>query len=244
MKGASIEIPEFKPIIGWKKVPITENGEKLILLNDLAPDKILVEPEYFNKNIPGAEVEQYLRAGAAEKLLRAATHLQNQFDPDLKILVYDAFRPLAIQEYIFNQSLEKRRQEHPDWPDQKLREETERYVSIPAGTPTQPAPHSTGGAIDLSIIKGDEQLMMTPSGFDDESDVSRTDFYEKATEPQGLIYRHNRQMLYWVMTQAGFTNYPEEWWLFDFGNQFWAFLKKTIAIYGGAQKFYQELPKS
>jgi len=25
------------------------------------------------------------------------------------------------------------------------------------------------------------------------------------------------------MTSAGFTNYPEEWWHFDFGNSFWRF---------------------
>lgn len=34
---------------------------------------------------------------------------------------------------------------------------------------------------------------------------------------------------------AGFINYPEEWWHFDYGNQFWAKLAGKKAIYGAAK---------
>ncbi|KAG0505300.1 MAG: D-alanyl-D-alanine dipeptidase [Candidatus Udaeobacter sp.] len=31
----------------------------------------------------------------------------------------------------------------------------------------------------------------------------------------------NRRLLYWIMREAGFANYPYEWWHFDWGTQFW-----------------------
>jgi D-alanyl-D-alanine dipeptidase len=35
------------------------------------------------------------------------------------------------------------------------------------------------------------------------------------------------------MTDAGFVNYPKEWWHYVFGTLSWARRKKTNAIYGG-----------
>jgi D-alanyl-D-alanine dipeptidase len=34
------------------------------------------------------------------------------------------------------------------------------------------------------------------------------------------------------MIAAGFTNYPLEWWHFDFGDQFWGAITDRIARYG------------
>jgi D-alanyl-D-alanine dipeptidase len=36
------------------------------------------------------------------------------------------------------------------------------------------------------------------------------------------------------MHELGFTNYPEEWWHFDYGNQFYAKIKDKAAICGVA----------
>lgn len=46
----------------------------------------------------------------------------------------------------------------------------------------------------------------------------------------------NRRLLYTVMVEAGFTNYPLEWWHYDYGDQFWGHLSKRDAIYGLAEK--------
>ncbi|MCG4287414.1 D-alanyl-D-alanine dipeptidase, partial [Lactobacillaceae bacterium KNUT 0156] len=51
-----------------------------------------------------------------------------------------------------------------------------------------------------------------------------------------ITYRENRRLLYHVMTQAGFTNYIEEWWHFDYGNQNWATVsKRDFAVYGATK---------
>jgi hypothetical protein len=46
--------------------------------------------------------------------------------------------------------------------------------------------------------------------------------------------RDNRRLLWNVMVEAGFSNYPEEWWHFDFGNQFDAARTGHTAIYAAA----------
>ena len=65
-----------------------------------------------------------------------------------------------------------------------------------------------------------------------------TRFYEELDpaqlDDQGRQCLVNRRLLWNVMTQVGFSNYPEEWWHFDFGNQFDAIQSGRQAIYGAA----------
>jgi D-alanyl-D-alanine dipeptidase len=42
----------------------------------------------------------------------------------------------------------------------------------------------------------------------------------------------NRRLLFHVLAEVGFTNYHEEWWHFDYGNQFWGKITGKQAIYG------------
>ncbi|MED4919243.1 M15 family metallopeptidase, partial [Geobacillus thermodenitrificans] len=45
--------------------------------------------------------------------------------------------------------------------------------------------------------------------------------------------KENRKLLKSIMEKAGFTNYDEEWWHYDYGNQNWALKTGNEAIYGG-----------
>lgn len=47
----SLKIPPFTGIAGWKNVLIRECGEKLVSLNSLSPNLVVVEPEYYNTGI-------------------------------------------------------------------------------------------------------------------------------------------------------------------------------------------------
>lgn len=238
MRFSEYKVPPFQTIAGWKEVPVEECGEELVLLDNLDTSKIVIEPEYFNKKLKGAIKEQYLREDAVKRLLRAATILQ-QFDPDYKILVYDAYRPLEVQQALFDEEFLRIKNAHPDWSDEQISQETQRFVSIPSDNLTRPSPHATGGAIDLSIIKNGKQLTLSPVGPDDTSDeygmMAQTDYYEKTQNPEDFKFRDCRRILCFCMSEAGFTNYQEEWWHFDFGNQFWGKITGQPAIYGLAR---------
>ena len=42
-----------------------------------------------------------------------------------------------------------------------------------------------------------------------------------------------RRLLFHTLIDVGFVNYPEEWWHFDYGNQWWASIKnKEEAKFG------------
>ena len=74
--------------------------------------------------------------------------------------------------------------------------------------------------------------------FDGVHPETATRFYEELNPAQlDDVARQcltNRRLLWNVLVAAGFSNYPEEWWHFDFGNQFDAARTGRPAIYGAA----------
>lgn len=220
-----LEIPKPESIAGWKGVAIEECGEPLIRLNDLDP-KIEIEAEYYRMGIKGASPTQYLCQGAVERLLHAASLLPR----DHRLLVFDAYRSLTVQATLFDDQVESLKLLHPGLNDAQLREVAQRYVSIPSDNPEKPSPHATGGAVDLSIVGPGGVLLDMGTKFDHFGEEAQTAYYKNM-----LPYSHihdNRRLLYTVMIRAGFTNYFEEWWHFDFGNQFWGKVTGQTAIYG------------
>lgn len=223
-------IPEPTSSRGWKDVLIVENGEKLVLLNNLSPTLIRIDPQYLKQNIPFAIEEMYLRDKAAKALIRATELL-----PDgLKIVVWDAWRSLDVQQSLFDTFKAELARKNPEWDDNRLNRETQTYVSLPSSNSKRPSPHSTGGAIDLSICDFENKPLPMGVPFDFFGKESSTNYYENLSNitQEQIVYRNNRRLLFHAMTRAGFTNYDKEYWHYDFGNQFDAIRKNTIAVYG------------
>lgn len=225
-------IPEYKPLGSWRDVPIEECGEPLVSLNTLDSQKVIIYPEDFIKGRPGAFEELYARKTVVERLLQAATLLQDQYGKQYQLKVVDAYRNLELQTWYFNQAVEQQRMVHSEWSQDQLETEAQKYASKPSQDSAHPSPHATGGALDVLLTENGQEALMSPPGAEDFSDVSRTDYYESSDDPNVLIYKKHRRMLYECMTRAGFTNYPEEYWHFDYGNQFWGEISDKKAIYG------------
>src|SRR5688572_28053291 len=96
----------------------------------------------------------------------------------------------------------------PDLADQALELEVETYWAAPTTDLNSPAPHLTGGAVDLTLCWSDtnERLWMG-SLFDDVSAIADLDHFEKVRSHEVTVSddeaRANRRLLYWVMTDAG-----------------------------------------
>ena len=90
--------------------------------------------------------------------------------------------------------------------------------------------HNTGGAVDVTLTYKGISLDFGTE-FDEFSQKSKTAYFE--------LYRNNRtirelrELLYWSMLDAGFTNLPSEWWHYDYGTKFWAYEKNCDALYKG-----------
>jgi D-alanyl-D-alanine dipeptidase len=216
--------PETNP--AWPT--IHECAEPLLPLTGLS-ERIHVYPYYAMQGYPGALPECYLRKSAAIRLVQAAESLP----PGYKLVVLDGWRPYQVQLSLYEGW--KQHLLDQGWQEgEALRRELTKYVAYPSENPERPPRHLTGGAVDLTISDADGWLDMG-TDFDDFSPRAATRFFEELDDSDERTnrIRRNRRLLYHVMITAGFTNYSEEWWHYDYGNQAWASIRGTTAIYGG-----------
>ena len=193
-------------------------------------------PPYYH-SIPGAIDKLLLRSGTCERLESVNARLAQA---GLELWLFDAWRPQAVQIYFhdvwFPNQIRKR---HPDISQAELIAEVERYWAAPSAGASAPSPHSTGGAVDLTIRwRGGEALWMG-SLFDDASPIAHLDHFEAERAAWSFSAeeaRANRRLLYWLMVEAGFAANPNEWWHFSYGDQMWAQATgAAAALYGGIE---------
>lgn len=155
----------------------------------------------------------------------------------LKLFLYDAWRPRALQAYFHDVWMPAElRRRHPEMSEAQIATEVERYWAAPSASPLKPAPHATGGAVDISIVWDNGGPLWMGSLFDDATALAHTDRFERARDLGSFSdeeARANRRLLYWLMIEAGFANHPDEWWHYSWGDQAWAIHHgKSVAHYG------------
>jgi zinc D-Ala-D-Ala dipeptidase len=193
-----------------------------------------LNPPYYG-SIPGSIPDLYLRRSVATKLVQIN---ENLAPLGIEVFLFDAWRPQAIQRYFhdiwFPNWLRARQ---PHLAGEALVAEVEKYWAEPSAGKTSPSPHSTGAAVDLTLIFRDTRQLLYMGGiFDDLTEAAWTDGFERKAmvSMSDEEARANRRLLYWAMTKAGFANNPTEWWHYSWGDQLWARLtSQPRAHYGG-----------
>ncbi|WP_346774025.1 M15 family metallopeptidase [Brevibacillus sp. SYP-B805] len=209
------------------KEPI-DSGEPLVSLSGLTA-KLQVYPYYHKLGYSEALPDCYAREGVADRLVKAAERLPEGYS----LVVWDGWRPYRLQQAIFDRFRETLLAQ--GWQEgEALTREVTKYVALPSTDPAHPAPHLTGGAVDVTIAGPNGWLPMG-TDFDDFTPLAATDYFEQLPELSAaeMAIRDNRRWLHELMTSAGFVNYPEEWWHFDYGNKAWARHHQTLPKYGG-----------
>lgn len=210
---------------GWRSVAIRECGEPLA---ELAPsERIRIRSAYFSEGYASALPGIWLRESVAARLEQAA----HQLPVGMTLVLWDGWRPVELQAELYERyraaiARESGLQGEP------LEIETQRFVSLPSTDPSRPSPHLTGGSIDLTLGTPDGIPLDMGGEFDELGERSLPHYYEQAETGIELTYRNRRRLLRAAMNEAGFANYNEEWWHFDFGNQFWGRIREQEAIYG------------
>lgn len=225
-------LPELRGNAGWWDVPIAAVDEPLLAVADVGGEsgttsgRVRDDPQYVRMGHSQALSRCYLRAGVLERLEAAAASL-----PDaLTLVVWDGWRPLALQAAIHGAYLDELTVLHPDWPADALEAAAARFVTPPSRDPTAPPPHLTGGAVDLTLGDRDGRPLDLGTGFD----AFVPEAGARALEDRPGPARAHRRTLFWAMAAEGFTAYTEEWWHFDLGDQFWGLVTGRPARYGGA----------
>lgn len=203
-------------------ISIKENGEPLV---EYSGEEFILDPMYYKWGFSDIEKMEN-RAGVIERLREAKKFLPENYN----FKIWDGYRTLKVQKILYDDYYKRLANEFSDLSHEELCTRVEIFVSPPSHDPLFPAPHNTGGAVDLTIIdaNGRELAMGTP--FDEFTEQSFTNHFKS-----GEFYE-NRMMFKEIMEKVGFANYFEEWWHYGYGDQEWA--KTTganAALYGSLE---------
>lgn len=226
-RGAGYSPPPLPPLRApgeWGRVRIEPVDEPLVEVRDIHR-RIVDDPRYHRMGLPGSRPVALTRQGIAERLERVVTR---RLPADLTLVVWDAWRSYDTQQALYETWMADLARKHPHWTQDILHAETAKYVSVPSRDPDRPAPHITGGAVDLTLADRDGRPLDMGTGFD----AFVPEAGAAALEDVPGIARDNRRTLFWAMAAEGFTAYVEEWWHFDFGDQFWGSVTGNPARYG------------
>lgn len=196
-------------------VPIAESGDPLVRL---APD-LNSRHAYLEFNSPISPQHMWTR-GEVLKRLRAA---EASLPSGLKFQILDTWRSLDFQRELMRLYKEA----IPDLEDG--------YVANP-DNPRVPPPHTTGGAVDLTLAIDGHGI---PMGADfDEFNPSAHFLYledldESSATPDQILARDLRRLLAHSLLEQGFAPIFNEWWHFSYGDQRWAaFYQEPAALFG------------
>lgn len=218
------------PLVNAPEVytPLAPTGSPFVELCD--GEEFDVKMQYVRLGMEHAVPSCYVRKEVFHRLQQAQAAL-----PDgLKLRIWDTWRPFALQLELYNTYrqtiITKNRLDKLSLEEQAA--EIQKFVSYPTEDRNIPPVHTTGGAVDVTLVDacGHELPMGTP--FDAFGPETATAYFESTSQDAPTV-RDNRRILYHCMTGAGFTNLPSEWWHFDYGNRFWAYYTGNPAIYEG-----------
>ena len=143
--------------------------------------------------------EAYLHPKAAAALAKAQQALRKR-RPELSLKVYDATRPMSVQQKMWNTVAGTKQQN---------------YVSNPRNGGGM---HNYGLAVDITLCKA-----ATGDTLDMGTKVDFLGSYAHIDDEAGLVAKHiiskeakqNRELLRKVMSEAGFKPLRTEWWHFN-----------------------------
>ena len=213
-----------EPLTKLRAVPIQDNGEPLVDPRSLSP-----RIQFAKKHPKFADMSRTpeVRKRVAEMLAEAAEALPDGID----LIIIEGFRPLAQQRFMYEEIKADFARRHPEWKKATLHR-IANTMSAPPDDPCPP-PHTTGGAVDLSLIntKTNEWLDMT-SPFEMDETSAPGDTQGLTEEAQA-----NRRLLFDALEKTGLTNYLGEWWHWSYGDSGWA-----LRV-GAKNALYDRLPE-
>jgi zinc D-Ala-D-Ala dipeptidase len=176
--------------------------------------------KYAQMRFPGALNRAWLQSEVHRRLHRANEIVERESGGKASILIWDALRSFTTQKYLFDVEKKKLKALNPSWDEDKLHTTLCEYVRPPVLDP--PPPHTTGGAVDVTLWCDDNDLSL--GQFDDFTPRGYPDFFQ-INPPKTQIEidaASRRNLLRRAMLESGFVGIPSEWWHYEFGTRYWA----------------------
>lgn len=124
----------------------------------------------------------FLRSGLVDRLVAAQSLLPRK----VRLLIVAGYRPPAMPCQYLTCAVEQ--------------------AELVCTTPPETAPHPTGGAVDLTLVDGDDTVLLP----------------ECCVGPIPPAPDETTQLLTSALAAVGFVNHPARWWHWSYGDRFWA----------------------
>ena len=237
----------------WNNIKIKECNEPLISI----PKSIfrLTPHPYMSLGAPylAGSDPWVLRRSVLERLIHAQQYL-SEINPQLKLALFDAWRPISVQKFMFDYTVQEICRSKGIVIDDMSNkgdiidviEEVGCFWARPSSNPLTPPPHSTGAAIDLTLSDMNGNPLDLGGEIDFIGAESSPDFYKEDNLgipcSKNQVFHNRRSLLFSVMDQAGFVQHPNEWWHFSYGDQLWSSLSNQgNPIYGAALEVSKDI---
>ncbi|NER78851.1 MAG: D-alanyl-D-alanine dipeptidase [Leptolyngbya sp. SIO1D8] len=234
----------MEPLKPYQHIPIHECGEPLTPL-PLESVSVVTPHPYQLLGAPYGDRSPYwLRKSVTESLLQAQKTLQSK-QPGWQLQIFDAYRPIPVQQFMVDYTARHLAQQQgqdfnqlSEPAQQSILAEVYQFWAAPSHNPNTPPPHSTGAAVDLTVVDEKGQPVDMGSPIDEVSPRSHPDYFQNSLDLKSQKFHHHRCQLCRVLVAAGFKQHPNEWWHFSQGDQLWAWLSKDekgqapVARYG------------
>ena len=166
------------------------------------------------------EEDNFAREGVMKQLVAAAESVKKMHG--LKLLIYVLYRSPKNQAELRERDRKELMAAHPEYTESQLEAALNRISAKVGGSG-----HQTGGAVDITLCVESGVPLDMGTAYLEHNAKTVTDYPDLPEEQ-----RRNRQILLDAMLEAGFINYPGEWWHFCHGDKMWAaYARKPYAIY-------------
>jgi len=213
------QVTQVLPKSAWDNVVINENNDSIVEMGETDRIKIgLIEK-------PGVK-DFLIRKTVWEKLKEVSYTLPE----GTNLSIIEGWRSVENQQASWDRSFNALKVENPSWTDQEIEDK----VKLVVARPHPLANHHCGGAVDLTLVYEDGNLIDMGSpypniGYGIEVRSKFPMFALNINEEQ----KNNRKILRDAMVAAGFVWYPGEWWHYCYGDRMWAvYTNKKECFYG------------
>lgn len=194
-----------------RDIPVKENKNPVVDFRKQYPslrfDLKRINVQKQSQSISWGRMEVGLRLIKAEEILQPT---------GIRLLIKECYRPMAVEKAIWDQYYNYLKTKHPDWTEEQFFEDCVKF-----NAPLDVAPHTTGGAVAVTLIdKNNEVIDM---GTEVNASPIKTEL-KTYTDARNISKwaKKNRALLGDAMKEAGFVNYPTQWWHWSYGDKYWA----------------------
>lgn len=228
------------------EIRIEECGEPLVAIS--ADGRfVFADPHpYVSLGAPYGNATPFVVRASVNAALEKAAMLLDEFHPGWKLKIYDAYRPIEVQAFMVDHVADSYCRMVAgillNEAEDEIRERAYAHahgIWAPAiDDPLAPPPHSTGAAVDLTIVD-ENGYELDMGSLIDEHENAHPDAFEESDHPEAGTFQKNRDTLKAFMESAGFSRLAHEWWHFSLGDQHSVFekIKKGFAPKDSAAKY-------